>query len=1118
MGTRLNQDGRDVSLLGDGEMVALINAHDWSKTPLGALGEWPQALTAAVQICLNTPIVSAVFWGPDLRTLYNDAYAPSLAERHPWALGLPFGDVWPEIQDVLGPQVATVMATGRGFSSDHQLLTMNRNGVLEDTYWIYSFAPLYDGSETAGVLLSAFETTGKVMAEQRLSAAREHQRQMLLQMPGFVAMLSGPELVYTYVNDAYVTISERTDFVGRRFRDVFSDITGQGFHELFENVFHTGKGMVTRGMELRLHGRIDLQYVDFVVEPVRDDNGVVTGVFVGGYETTEIYRGNAALRAREERARALAELSDRLRDAEDAGNLPHLAAEILGRVLDVSQVGYGTINDADETLHIARDWTASGVESLAGTVHLRSYGSFIDSLRRGEFIAIADVRQDPRTASAAAALESRSARSFVNAPVVERGRLAAVLYINHATARDWDAEELTFIKDVAERTWSAMERARAEAELRTSEARYRELNAQLEQRVADGLAERKVLADLVEGTDALIIVADLNYRFLAINRAAADEFEGVYGIRPAVGEDMLALLADRPEHQAAVRNTWGRALAGEEFTETAEFGDPQHGRRFYEIKFNTLRNAHGDRTGAYQFVYDVTARVAEQRRLADAEAARRDADALYRAYFENTAEALFVVGVLADGGFTIEDLNPAHQASIGLPIEEVRGKRIDETLPADLAEQISSHYRRVVASGEVLQYRETFEVNGSPTYWDTVLVPVPGEDGRVESLIGSSRDLTRQQAAEEQLRQTQKMDAMGQLTGGVAHDFNNLLTPIIGSLDMLMVRGVGSERERRLIDGALQSAERAKTLVQRLLAFARRQPLQPSAVDLRTLVSGMADLIGSTVGPTIEIRVALQEGLPPAYADANQLEMALLNLAVNARDAMPDGGVLTIEAKRQSVRDDHRVTLKRGHYVLLTVADTGAGMDDVTLARAIEPFFSTKGIGKGTGLGLSMVHGLAAQLGGALNIESAPGRGTAIELWLPISRAPIEMDDGPTMQLDASPNRGRALLVDDEELVRMSTADMLMDLGFDVTEAASAEEALRIVEEKGPPDLLVTDHLMPGMNGADLARMLRRTKAELPVLVVSGYAEADGVAPDLARLTKPFRNAELAERIASLGL
>jgi nitrogen-specific signal transduction histidine kinase/CheY-like chemotaxis protein len=397
----------------------------------------------------------------------------------------------------------------------------------------------------------------------------------------------------------------------------------------------------------------------------------------------------------------------------------------------------------------------------------------------------------------------------------------------------------------------------------------------------------------------------------------------------------------------------------------------------------------------------------------------------------------------------------------------------------------------------------------------------PEPDGR--NFIAVGRDLshmkTREaelEAAQDALRQSQKMEAMGSLTGGVAHDFNNLLTPIIGSLDMLHRKQLGSERERRLIDGALQSAERAKTLVQRLLAFARRQPLQATAVDVSELVGGMVDLIESTVGPAIALRIDVASDLPPAQADPNQLEMALLNLAVNARDAMEDGGELTIAATRESVRMG-LPTLRRGHYVRLGVTDTGKGMDDDTRRRAIEPFFSTKGIGKGTGLGLSMVHGLAAQLGGALTIDSAPDRGTTIELWLPISTTALDGEQPPAGPHPVVAAHGVALLVDDEDLVRMSTAHMLVDLGYDVMEAGSAEAALRMVDDGLDPDLLVTDHLMPGMTGAQLVRALRAARPALRALIVSGYAEAEGIDPDIPRLTKPFRSADLAASLSALS-
>jgi len=353
---------------------------------------------------------------------------------------------------------------------------------------------------------------------------------------------------------------------------------------------------------------------------------------------------------------------------------------------------------------------------------------------------------------------------------------------------------------------------------------------------------------------------------------------------------------------------------------------------------------------------------------------------------------------------------------------------------------------------------------------------------------------------------------MGQLTGGVAHDFNNLLTPNFGSLDLLQRRKVGGEREQRLIDGALQSAERARILVQRLLAFARRQPLQLVAVDVSVLVADMGALLDSITGPQIRVAVEAPSGLPAARADRNQLEMAILNLGVNARDAMPDGGTLRVSVAAVCPEQKRPEILAPGSYIRISVADTGDGMDEYTRLRAIEPFFSTKGVGKGTGLGLSMVHGLAAQSGGALTIASAPGAGTNIELWLPSTGERVE--DAPLEAAASDAGAGLALVVDDEPLVRASTAASLAELGYGVVEADSGEAALQLLDSGVHPDILVTDHLMPGLSGVELARRVQQRAPGCAILIVSGYAEVEDLAPDLPRLTKPFRHTDLAAALA----
>jgi len=371
------------------------------------------------------------------------------------------------------------------------------------------------------------------------------------------------------------------------------------------------------------------------------------------------------------------------------------------------------------------------------------------------------------------------------------------------------------------------------------------------------------------------------------------------------------------------------------------------------------------------------------------------------------------------------------------------------------------------------------------------------------------------QTALEQLHEAQKLETLGQLTGGVAHDFNNLLTPIIGALDLLQRKTEGTDsRTERWIANALQSGERAKTLVQRLLGFARRQELQSGPVDIAALVGGMRDLISSSIGPQIELKLRCAGELPRALADPNQLELAILNLCVNARDAMPSGGLLTIAAETALLGPGSETRLPPGLYVRLSVIDTGMGMDAETLARAVEPFFSTKETGRGTGLGLSMVHGLTGQLGGAFLLGSVEGEGTRADLYLPVT------DDLPeaaaTRHDDAALLPARPLfilVVDDEELVRRGTAEMLRGLGHRVIEADSGAEALATLAALPDIEAVVTDYKMPRMDGAELAARLHQARPGLPTLLISGYTGIADPIEGLPRLNKPFGLAELADAL-----
>jgi signal transduction histidine kinase/CheY-like chemotaxis protein len=468
--------------------------------------------------------------------------------------------------------------------------------------------------------------------------------------------------------------------------------------------------------------------------------------------------------------------------------------------------------------------------------------------------------------------------------------------------------------------------------------------------------------------------------------------------------------------------------------------------------------------------------------------------------------------------FDVFDVGGQPIAADDLPVQRAaRGERVRdwrETIRFDDGEEIS-----LIGNAEPL-----YDDEGVPRGAVAAFVDISALERAERALVEINASLeariaaatAERETALAQLHEMQKLETLGQLTGGVAHDFNNLLTPIIGSLDLLRRRHGEDAREARLIDGALAAADRARVLVSRLLAFGRRQMLQPRAVDIAALVGDATEIITRTIGPQIPVRVEVPAGLPMARADPNQLELALLNLAVNARDAMPGGGQLIIAADAQTL-DEPDADLGPGSYVRLSVADSGIGMTDDVRRRAIEPFYTTKGIGKGTGLGLSMVHGFVAQLGGALRLHSAPGQGTRVEMWLP--RAAVG-DDAVEAQAAgpaaAAPRSATLLLVDDDDLVRSGTAAMLGDLGYMVIEAAGGAAALELLRAQPGIDALVTDFLMAGMTGGDLLAAARQLRPGLPVLVVTGFADSASLQLDAPVLAKPYGAQELAAAVAAL--
>jgi PAS domain S-box-containing protein len=534
------------------------------------------------------------------------------------------------------------------------------------------------------------------------------------------------------------------------------------------------------------------------------------------------------------------------------------------------------------------------------------------------------------------------------------------------------------------------------------------------------------------------------------------------------------------------------------------------------VVIDPIRDASGKLIGFAKITRDLTERKSAQDAL-------KRSEEQFRLLVQGVTD--YAIYMIDPEGIVIS-WNIGAQRIKGYRPDEIIGKHFSRFYTDEDREKGEPEHALRIAAEEGRIEKEGWRVRKDGSrFWASVVIDAFRDDsGELVGFAKITRDITERKRAEKKLEearealfQAQKLEAIGQLTGGIAHDFNNLLMVILGGLELLRKRLPEDDKLTSIVDNATQAARRGASLTQRMLSFARRQDLDQKAVNLPELVLGMTDLLQRSLGSSISIESRFPLELPKVSTDINQLESALLNLAVNARDAMPVGGPLIISAREESPPSG----LTPGRYVCLSIEDKGEGMTGDTLTRAVEPFFTTKGVGKGTGLGLSMVQGFAQQSGGRLVLRSEKGSGTTVEIWLPVAET-IEESAGPeTPSSPTGPKPGNGqhlvvLAVDDDALVLMNTAAMLEDLGHTVREARSGDEALKILGQGTKFDLVVTDQAMPRMTGVQLAEIIKADWSNLPIILATGYAELPaGLGSELPKLSKPFTQQQLAKAVSA---
>ena len=822
--------------------------------------------------------------------------------------------------------------------------------------------------------------------------------------------------------------------------------------------------------------------------------GVVADVTGAKAVEAELKADKARLEAIERRQSFLLRLSDRLRQESEAGAVMRCAAAMLGEHLGVQRVGYGDAVEKGKSFRVDNTWT-EGAAPITGVFQLADFADARDRLAAGQAFIVRDVGREVRDRAHRASFAAIGVQAVITVPLHRNDATDALLFAHSSSPRDWTQADIDIVAEVAQRTWEAVERAKAENEQQRSRERlHLALNAARmvawEHDLKTGETRRSENALELWGPpnpegryderyhpeDALAL-RDLGLRALETGQ------RGSCDLRFRIGDDwrvLHAVMVPEPEGGAPVERLIGVAL------------DLTEQRRAEQI----LREARDS----------LVARVQD-------ETAQRQRAEQIREQFWNLSRDLFAI-ISLDGVPLL--MNDAWEGALGYPIAEMVGRDIKPLIhPDDYRATLNLNQPLRDAAQPVHGFENRYRhANGSWRWlsWSVIV--------ESDMFFAVARDVTEDKAREEHAARTQKLEALGQLTGGVAHDFNNLLTAIIGALDMIRRRPADQVLRERMIGAAFAAAKRGERLNKQLLGFARRQALKPSFVQIDRFLAEMRPLLKGALGDAVRLELRLDAGDQGSRVDASQFEAAILNLVVNARDAMPEGGALTIATGAADAKTVARLGLPEGAYLRLSVADTGVGMSPDVIARAFEPFFTTKEIGKGSGLGLSHVYGFARQSGGVAEVESRPDHGASIRLYLPIDAEGAGLQEPQTDQPRAGARPREILLVDDDALVGVVAENILTDLGHVVTRAEDGPQALDLLDRQSF-DVLVTDVRMPGgLNGVQLAAEAVRRQPGLKVLLSSGWTE-DALGGELRGsrwplLPKPFDSEQMQAALQSV--